>query len=195
MPQARLPDVNTGFNYHRGKAVSSWQGRNYTAAVGSLYAFNGELPDAYRVKISTKKYNELTRQDLELVCPECEQQTKFNNVKIMNILTPLIVSSLTGQETMKMWHCNKCDKLVRFDKTKKIQKVLALPAFLKVVPEPPQRKDGLMDRKTYDKIFSRWFWQFLDELEAQAAQFRDDNWQKEGNIENEDVDTEGEFSE
>ena len=109
----------------------------------------------------------------------------------MNVLVSSLEQCMSVKEYTKVWNCPACDSENRLSQTRMIQKVLALPSFIKVVPEPPQRKDGLTDRKTYHKIFSRWFWQFLDELEAQAANFRDDNWQKDGQSENEDVDTAG----
>ena len=109
----------------------------------------------------------------------------------MKVLVSSLEQCLSGKQTTQIWHCPECKTENRLSKTRMIQKVMSLPSFIKVVPEPPQRKDGLTDRKTYHKIFSRWFWQFLDELEAQAANFRDDNWQKDGQSEIEDVDTTG----
>jgi len=58
------------------------------------------------------------------------------------------------------------------------QKILSEPYFLRIVPKPPQRKDGLMDRSTYHSKIAVWIWTFLDELEERMAQFRDDNWSK-----------------
>lgn len=59
-----------------------------------------------------------------------------------------------------------------------IQKILGEPYFLKVVPKPPERKDGLMDRATYHNKISVWFWTFIDEIEERLGQFRDDNWSR-----------------
>ena len=178
MPQARLPDINTAFNYYRGKAVTSWLGKNWSAAIGSLYAFNGCLPKDYRVKISSKEYNDKTRQDIQVYCGHCNKEFNHYDITPYTMLLPMLLQHLAGSEYIKVWRCSECNKTNKLETTRMVQKVLAKPYFLQVVPEPPNRSDGLIDRTNFDKKFGSWFWSFLDELETQAAKFRDDNWQK-----------------
>ena len=52
------------------------------------------------------------------------------------------------------------------------------PSFMKVVPNAPQRHEGLMARNTWHMQIEAWSLQFLAEIEEQVAEFRDDNWQK-----------------
>lgn len=68
------------------------------------------------------------------------------------------------------------------------QTILQNPTFLGIVPDPPQRKDGLMDRMKFNIEIERWAWLVLNELEFKMAKFRDDNWNK-GDEEMGDIDT------
>lgn len=194
MPQARLPDINTAFNFHRGKAITNLGGRNYVGAIGSLYAFNNCLQKEYQIKISTKVYNEKVNQDMEVVCSFCQEQIKRKDIQTYQSLNSGIALMLTGKDYQEVWDCPKCHKSNKLSKTRFIQKVLAKPYCIKLVPEPPIRQDGLMDSITFNKRFDAWFWQFMDELEAAAAKFRDDNWQKSDNLGNMDseINTDGE---
>ena len=63
-----------------------------------------------------------------------------------------------------------------------IQPVLEEPYFIGVVPKPPSKKEGMMDRTRYYINFSKWFWQCLSEIECKMAKFRDDNWHKAGEM-------------
>ena len=188
MPQARLPDINTSFNFFRGKAITHLLGKNYVGAIGSLYAFNNDLQKNYQIKISTKEYNEKINLDKEVVCSYCKVQSKNKDIKVYKLLNSGTVLLLTGKQYEDVWECQSCHKDNRLSETKFIQKVLAKPYCIKIVPEPPVKKDGLENALTFHKQFETWFWQFLDELEAAAAQFRDDNWQKEDEQGNQDDD-------
>ena len=55
------------------------------------------------------------------------------------------------------------------------------PTFLGVVPEPPTRTNGLMDRMRFNIEIERWGWLILGELEFKMGKFRDDNWKKGNN--------------
>lgn len=109
-----------------------------------------------------------------------------------NILVPDLINFISGNEYEKAWKCDKCNKENKLFETEFEQEVLAEPCYLQVIPNPPVQRDGLMDRNQFNKKFSVWFWTFLNELEAQAAKYREDNWQKGGDMYHEDVDTEGE---
>ena len=193
MPQARLPDINAAFTKYRNEAIISWKGLNYPSCIGSLFAFNGLLASKYRVKVSTSLYREKIRNDIIVTCKECDKESDFKTVKVFDLLLPMISRFIVESQTQKVWVCPKCNKNNDLLNTKMVQKVLQEPSFLQVVPNPPERKNGLLDRTSYHRKFSVWFWQFIDELEAQAAQFRDDNWVKKDNLyDDSDVDTEGE---
>ncbi len=60
-----------------------------------------------------------------------------------------------------------------------------------VVPEPPTRTNGLMDRMKFNIEIDRWGWLTLGELEYKMGKFRDDNW-KRGD--NDDISSQLDFS-
>lgn len=196
MPQARLPDINTAYITYRREVLVSLKTKNYTSCIGSLYALNGLLPQKYRVTISNLEYAEKTMQDLKVICNHCKQQINYKSIKILKVIMPLIDGLITSQSYHKVWDCTLCLKENTLDHTEMIQQVLKEPSFLQVVPRPPNRKEGMKDRTTYHNQFVIWAETLLIELEAQMAQFRDDNWHKgDDPLLDEEVDTEGEDEE
>jgi len=172
MPQARLPDINTSFIIYRRESIAGWKRQDYDSATGSLYAFNGLLPEKYRVIISTKQYNEKTDLGAVAECNFCSVQTDYKTLDIINLLNPLIVGIVSNSEYEKIWNCTKCHKDNKLLESKIFLKVLQEPNYLKVVTKPPERKEGIMDRTQFHIKYSIWFWGFLNELEAEAARFR-----------------------
>jgi len=178
MPQARLTDINTAAITYRREVISGLKAKNYSACFGSLYALNGLLPEEYRVKISDIIYEDKTKQDIFVKCKFCQIDQDFKIVKKFDLLLPLIKRILSSKTHEKIWVCTDCKKNNLLEQTELIQKILGEPYFLKVVPKPPERKDGLMDRATYHSKIQVWIWTFLDEIEERMAKFRDDNWSK-----------------
>ena len=178
MPQARLPDINTAYITYRREVLSSLRSRNYTACIGALYALNGLLPEKYRVTISTQEYNEKTNQDLLIKCNKCNQQNSKKLIKIQTVISPLIEGLISGQENIKVWNCILCKAENRLSNSILTQKILKEPTYLQIVPKPPNRKQGMKDHSSYHNQFVVWAETLLIELEAQMAQFRDDNWHK-----------------
>ena len=152
----------------------------YDAAVGSLYAFNGCLPEDYRVKISTIEYEAKTQEKLNAKCPYCDEEIEVKDMQIEKLLNPLIIGVFTKEKYDKVWHCGKCNHVNRLVETEMIKYQLEEPSFLGIVPKPPERKDSLTDRRQFDIKFQNWCWKLLDELEAKAATFRRDYTPKDG---------------
>lgn len=180
MPQARLPDINTAYIKYRNLFWGKLDSMNYTLCTACLFALNGLLPDKYRVRVSTLEYNEKARQNLTVQCtnPNCLKTCDFKSVQIQLILLSAIKATLSGNMYEKIWLCQDCKYENKLSKTEMIRTVLPDPHFLKVVPKPPERKAGLSSRTAFHNTFEIWAVTFLVELEAQMAQFRDDNWQK-----------------
>lgn len=195
MPQSRLPDINTAFIMYRREVLQSLNQKNYDNCFGALYALNGLLPAEYRVKVSSIEYSRLTTQDIVAKCNKCDKEIDYKSLKVMAILAPLIVGVVSGQQYHKIWVCPECKFENKLTKTAMIQKTLQEPYFLRVVPKPPQRKDGLFDRSSYHRKVIQWVWNMLDELEERMAQFRDDNWTKSDNLYNDGFETDTEDSE
>ncbi len=196
MPQARLPDINTAYITYRREVLVTLKTKNYTSCIGALYALNGLLPEKYRVTISNQVYAEKSSQNLLVICKHCKQKIDYNKISILKVIVPLIEGLVSGQSYHKVWDCILCQKENSLDHTEMIQEVLKEPSFLQVVPRPPNRKEGMKDRTTYHNQFVIWAETLLIELEAQMAQFRDDNWHKgDDPLLDEEVDTTGEDEE
>jgi hypothetical protein len=180
MPQASLPDINTAFIKYRNQAIFNMDNGRYDAAVGSLYAFNGCLPENYRVRISTIDYEVKTQEKLNAKCPYCEEEVEVKEMHIEKLLNPLIIGVFTKDKYEKVWSCNKCNQINKLRDTEMIKYQLEEPSFLGIVPKPPERKDTLTDRRQFDIKFQNWCWKLLDELEAKAATFRRDYTPKDG---------------
>jgi len=172
MPQAALPDLNTAFIVYRREAITSLKSKRYDACFGALYAINGLLPKDYRVKISTKLYDEKTNLDTIAICYHCNQKTSYNKIQIKEAMLPMMIGTITGSETEKVWDCEQCGKTNKLHQTDIIEPIVEEPYFVKIVPKPPLRKNGLLDRVSYHREVSRWVWTMLDELEAQMSNYR-----------------------
>ena len=197
MPQARLPDINTAFIRYRSEVLVGMKKGDWDSMHGSLNGINGLLPQEYQVKISDAKYYELVKEDIEYECNSC----KYNDGTPSNIpkvqievftLYPDSVQLLLGA-VGKVWICPKCNKVQRLKDTNVVITKLENPYFLGVVPEPPNKKQGLMDKLTFEKKVVSWGWQMLNELEHKMALFRDDNWTRGDELEDfSDIDTSAE---
>jgi len=186
MVQARLPDINTSFIVYRREAINSWKVGNYDSAIGSLYAYNALLYPDYGVKVSTQAYNEKTDLATVAECNFCTEQTDYKTLDIINLLNPLVIGLVSNSEYEKIWCCPKCHKDNKLLETKIVHKVPQEPNFLRIVPKPPERKEGMTK---YHNKFSVWFWSTLDELEAEAARFRQEYKPIDQNIDYDDIDT------
>jgi hypothetical protein len=70
----------------------------------------------------------------------------------------------------------------RLDSTKLLQEVLKEPYYLKVLPKPPGRKDGMMGRTQFKIKFSTWFWLALSSIEAQMGRYRENYQPKDSEM-------------
>lgn len=188
VPANALPDLNTAYIFYRTDVKNSIKSENFTGMVGSLFDLNALLPKEYQIKISTKEYNDLIRQDLTVICNhclkscehcktnngelECIAESKYHDIIIKQVITPYLLAAITGEETEKLWECKRCNNNNLLSKTKMIQNVIAQPYYLKVIPNPPNRKDGFSDRTEYKIKMKNWGYQFLIELEHQMSLYR-----------------------
>ena len=197
MPQARLPDINTAFIRYRSEVLVGMKKGDWDSMHGSLNGINGLLPQEYQVKISDAKYYELVKEDIEYECNSCKNNDGTpSNIPKEQIegftLYPDSVQLLLGA-VGKVWICPKCNKVQRLKDTNVVITKLENPYFLGVVPEPPNKKQGLMDKLTFEKKVGSGGGQMLNELEHIMALFRDDNWTRGEELEDfSDIDTSAE---
>ena len=183
MPQAVLPDINTSFIKWRNKIVTSLESLNYTAVLGALNNFNACLDDKYVVKISSEEYQaKLTAEKLLCNCSKCKKDQDYRQVKKRSRRTSALVEMMTGQNYEKIWICDSCNYQNLITQTDFTKTKLPNPYYLGVVPDPPGRKDGILDRKGFHRKFEAWVWSYFGELEHAATKYRIDNWQKTENL-------------
>lgn len=197
MPQARLIDVNTAAIKHRNEVTAGLDAKNYDKVFGALYSLNALLPEnfeddgrqKYRITISDELYRKFTENKIFATCNFCKEEINFGGVKVLNLLNTAIQLFLVNAKVSKAWVCLKCGKMNKLNKTEMTETHLREPFFIRVIPRPPTRQIGLHDRSSYHKKMTQWAWTFLQEWENGIAQFRDDNWQKGGELEfAEDID-------
>lgn len=200
--EAILPDLNTGYIKYRNKIMESIDAGKFLNAIGSLYAENGMLPKEHQIIIDDELYNLKITQTTMIKCNHCtseyprldkpdkteERPTEhnFKDIRTYKLMLPLIGSFMVGQDYEDVWNCSKCKKINKMRDAKFIKTELKKPFYLQVVPNPPNRTDGLADRK-YAKILRKWAWQFLDELEYQMGEYRRNYVPKNNEYQDHDV--------
>lgn len=199
MPQARLPDINTAFIRYRSEVLVGMKKGDWDSMHGSLNGINGLLPQEYQVKISDVKYYEMVKEDIEYECNSCKNNdgTPSNipkeQIEVFTLYPNAMQQLLFRGQKEQVWICPKCNKVQRLKDTNVVITKLENPYFLGVVPEPPNKKEGLMDKLTFEKKVVSWGWQMLNELEHKMALFRDDNWTRGDELEDfSDIDTSAE---
>ena len=200
--QSRLPDINTAFIKYRNEVIGAIKRLDFNQMHGSLNAINGMLPDQYQVTISTAKYEDLTRTDIQYLCKTCTANNKEpveipkESIRVFELYPNAMQGLLYGGIKDQVWVCPKCLTTHRLKETDISVTKLQDPYFIGVVPNPPNRKQGLMDKLTFNDKTVAWGWQMLNELEHKMALFRDDNWSRGDELEGfDDIDTSSEESE
>jgi len=183
-------DVNTSAIKRRNEVSAGLDSHNYSKVLGALYSLNALLPERheedgrqkYRITISDSLYTKFTKHEIILTCKFCTEETNFETVRVYELMVPMFEGFLSGSQTDKIWVCPKCKKDVKLTDSNMTESVPKEPFFVRVVPKPPQRGNGMQGRRSYDEKFISWAWTFMQEWEASMAQFRDDNWQKEDQV-------------
>lgn len=199
MPQSRLIDVNTSAIKRRNEVSAGLDGNNYDKVFGALYSLNALLPEfpledgrqKYRITISDALYEKFTKHKIEITCPSCKKEFDYNEIKIFELTPKLFEKIITGHKKDKAWVCPKCKTTNKLLDSEMSETVPKEPYFIRVVPKPPVRHDGIQDRSGYHRKLAQWAWTFMQEWEASMAQFRDDNWQKSDQVYMPDDDIDG----
>ena len=178
MPTSRLPDINTAFGRHRDGALRMLKEKNFVAVEGELIAFNGLLPEDYRVEMSDTQYAKETTLHFLFYCRTCKKYIKYKDTVQFDAPLTRFEALVQNRAKVKVWRCNTCNHVYKLDSTKTQEQKLGRPSFLKVVPNPP-RRDKIFSEYDYARAFVKWAYQMMAELDNQAAQYRDDNWIRE----------------
>lgn len=170
--QAKLPDINAAWVKERTYFFTCRDMHNWSGMILALYAMNALLPDEYRIKINTQEYNDLVEAKIGYICGTCKAEIPESMVKVKTAIAPLLVSYISSSETKNYWVCHKCNAENLMSRTKLIKETLAKPSYLKVVTDPPERKRGIQDRRSYQTEMTKWSGIFFQELEHQLGLYR-----------------------
>ena len=190
-----LPDISSSFGFWRTFAVNKISQKDYNGASAGLYNLNGCLTEEYVITISTPEYDKAVQDQSYYQCDYCtmdfeqiinkgrDDETRekikipteipYNDVKIFELISPLIDSIISGNQIQKVWVCPKCKKenvmngewnIITLRKEK--------PYYLKIVPDCPVRLSGLASRFGWEQKFAKWFYNFLEEVQVSMKQYR-----------------------
>jgi len=134
-----LPNISENFGYFRQTAINQMEKKQYASAASSLYNLNACLGEDYLVTISTARYSQAVKSKSAYQCNYCtmpfekiinkgeeNESTKeiqipteilISEIKILNVILPLIDSIIQKSKTIKIWICPKCHKENEIDKT------------------------------------------------------------------------------
>ena len=155
---------------------------------------NACLTPEYQVTISDREYSQQTDDRTVVQCNFCEMEIekiinkgeddeyvkkmniptelKYSKIKFFNLLVPPMEKLLTRNKTVKAWECPECHKVNRLSDTVIIDEEVQFPYYRKVVPTSPIRTSGLSTRLGFHEKFTKWFFQFSEELEHQLSLYR-----------------------
>lgn len=170
--QAKLPDINAAWVKERTYFFTCRDMHNWSGMTLALYAMNALLPDEYRIKINTREYNKHTEAKIGYICNYCKKEIPESQIQIKKAICPLIVSYVSSSQTKTYWECPDCNKENLVSATKLIKETIAKPSYLKVIAEPPERKRGIQDRKSFITEITLWSGIFFQELEHQLGLYR-----------------------
>jgi len=190
-----LPDISSSFGFWRTYAVNKIAAKDYNGAAAGLYNLNGCLTEEYVITISTNSYHQAVDEQSYFQCEHCEMDVEqitnegkdneikekvkvpteipYDQVEIFELRNGLIDSMITGEKTVKMWVCPKCEKENIMSKewnivTPKKQQ----PYYLKIVPDCPSRLSGIASRFGWEQKFANWFYNFLEEIQVSMKNYR-----------------------
>jgi len=183
-------DVNTSAIKRRNEVSAGLDSHNYDKVFGALYCLNALLPEQheedgrqkYRITISDTLYEKFTKHVIIITCKQCQTETNFETIKVFELTPPMFIGFIAGSKTDKVWICPKCKKDNKLIDSDMLESIPKEPYFVRVMPKPPARQDGMQGRSSYDRKVTQWTWTFMQEWEASMAQFRDDNWQKSDQV-------------
>lgn len=189
--QAKLPDVNAAIVRYRSKALDAVTESDYALAVISLSAINADLPEDYKVKVSTERYNEIMKDRKSILCEFCTSpeiiikdgisvntgefiptECVLSDVKQYDLELSVLEKVLLCKNSQRVWICTKCEKLNKMDIRKIKIRRYEEPFYLGIMPSPPIPEGGIRGRNTYDAVFKKWFAIALNEIESKIGLYR-----------------------
>ncbi len=189
-----LPNISENFHYFRTLATNQLEKKQYVSAASSLYNLNSCLGEEYLVTISTARYRQFVKSKSAYQCNHCtmiikkvinkgeeNESTKesevpteilISEVKVFDVILPLINSIIQKSNIMKIWICPECKKENEMNNTVPILPQNVNPYFLKIVWDCPIKLSGIQNRLGFNENFQYWFDTFLQEICWQEVLYR-----------------------
>lgn len=188
-------DINTAAITYRTKCLTALDKNQYRNCIGAIISLNSLLPEdsdtnKYRIIFDSDIYYQKIKDAYTIVCNFCTKETPHIETQIYDVNLSQQDQIILGYPTKKIWICKSCKKENNLSDSKIIRDTLQKPYYHRIVPEPPERKTGLLSQLHFHKHMVDWVWLCLNSLEDGFTKFRDDNWNK-GNEQYElyDIDT------
>ena len=108
---------------------------------------------------------------------EDTDKIKFRNNSLttsMNVMMNGFTVSQNTKTTIKYWVCPEChqDNFQKDGEWNTIKSIREQPFTLGVIPEPPKKQKHLSQFLGYPQKFNKWFYNFLEELQAKLVLYR-----------------------
>jgi len=164
MGQASLPDLNTLWLKWTDVCNNCLRQKDFKGAIAAVFHIIAVFGDENRVEINTPKYIQLTYEHLKVKCSSCHAELFRDDIDIRKLNTSFSVRVLTGIREISIWYCSQCKERNNLSETEFIQEKFKNPRYLGVIPEPPERKRGMVGLKDFENDTGNWVRLALDEV-------------------------------
>ena len=196
MVTSRLIDINTAAITYRNKCLIALEKKLYKTCIGCIKTLNSLLPEdqddiQYRIVFDDNEYKKVINSSDKIECPKCKEEYDYNSVQFQEISLPWAEQVISQEKETSIWFCTKCDKYNRLSQSEIIEDVIRKPFYSRFVPNPPINTQGLLSQINFHSDMVEWVWACLENLEDGFTRFRDDNWNKDKNLQfdEKDIDT------
>ena len=196
MVTSRLIDINTAAITYRNKCLIALEKKLYKTCIGCIKTLNSLLPEdqddiQYRIVFDDEEYKKVINSSDKIECPKCKEEYDYNSVQFQQISMPWSEQIISQEKETTIWFCTKCNKHNRLSESEIIEDVIRKPFYSRFVPNPPINTQGLLSQINFHSDMVEWVWSCLENLEDGFTRFRDDNWNKDKNMQfdEKDIDT------
>ena len=174
MPQAKLPDINNAWVRYRNYGLECIKERNYTGAIAAINEINALFPDNYRVEVNTEKFNRSVQDKITVTCEQCKKEINYVEIRFFELLLPTIEAVIIDRAFDVVWVCAECNHTNRRETTEMKRHEQKKPEYSQLIPEPPNRIEGIQGRTEYHNNMVKWFYDALEELDHQLGKYREE---------------------
>jgi hypothetical protein len=130
------------------------------------------MGEDYIVAINSRKFYKDVADRTVYKCTGCEKDNSYSDVKVFDLICPMLEGLITGEKSNKVWICGFCKNDCKLKDTMITVEETVQPYYRKVVPSPPLKSVGLLNRFNFEHEFRHWFYNFMEELQHQLSLYR-----------------------